>query len=288
MVQYEVTVLTGDRLNSTTLNNVFIKLVGTDGESDRTWLMGLKGATSFVIGAEVQFSFTKNSEFFFTASTGLTELKLKGLDNCKKKWDNIDSINRVLCCKKTDISEYVHEHWKEDAFFNPMLIQLCTALPSNFPVTDDMVFPHGQCSLAGEMKKGNIFLCDYKRLDGEKSKHHQREEALLKPHTRYSPHVNLLARSRLISETGSFTQFVVLGGEGMVTILQMSVSSMTYSSLCMPDDIAERGLEAVLNFYYRDDGLKIWDIIHRAWSVLPPALPPFAPAPSLAGWVLGP
>ncbi|NXC78900.1 LX12B protein, partial [Anhinga anhinga] len=36
-------------------------------------------------------------------------------------------------------------------------------------VTDDMVFPHGQCSLADEMKKGNIFLCDYKRLDGVKA-----------------------------------------------------------------------------------------------------------------------
>ena len=33
-----------------------------------------------------------------------------------------------------------------------MLIRCCTALPSNFPVTDDMVFPHGQSSLEEEMK----------------------------------------------------------------------------------------------------------------------------------------
>ncbi|XP_039879966.1 hydroperoxide isomerase ALOXE3-like isoform X1 [Simochromis diagramma] len=480
MVQYKVTVFTGDHLNSTTLNNVFIKLVGKDGESDRTWLMGLKGATSFVIGAvstfkvscptslgnlvlieldkqslplfpedawfcakvevkspegdiysfpiyrwiadskvhrfrdgkalrvfednhhlgrysrqqeiqqreedyrwdayaekiphsmkaenpfslpyEVQFSFTKTKEFLYTASTGLTELKLKGLDNRKEKWDNIDSINRVFCCKKTEISEYVHEHWKEDAFFgyqflngvNPMLIQLCTALPSNFPVTDDMVFPHGQCSLADEMKKGNIFLCDYKRLDGVKTNtingkkqylmaplvllhkdphdklmpiaiqlkqtpsddnpiflptdseydwliakifvrsadfnEHQLNVHLLRthllaevfavsllrnvpmvhplykllnPHTRYTMQINFLARRLLISDTGNFTQFASSGGEGMFTILQRSVSSLTYSSLCIPDDIAERGVEAVPNFYYRDDGLKVWDIIHR-------------------------
>ena len=38
---------------------------------------------------------------------------------------------------------------------------------------------------------------------------------------------------------------------------------MTYSSLCIPDDIAERGLEDVPNFYYRDDGLRLWDIINR-------------------------
>lgn len=49
----------------------------------------------------------------------------------------------------------------------------------------------------------------------------------------------------------------------MMTILKRSLSSVTYSSLCIPEDIAERGLEAVPNFYYRDDGLKLWDIIHR-------------------------
>lgn len=122
--------------------------------------------------------------------------------------------------------EYVQKHWKEDAFFgyqflngvNPMLIQRCTALPSNFPVTDDMVFLRGQGTLSDEMKvivvtlinsgpwnvrsvniccitcsfntcnahivcmcqiifyshhcckqKGNIYLCDYKRLDGVKA-----------------------------------------------------------------------------------------------------------------------
>ena len=78
-----------------------------------------------------------------------------------------------------------------------MLIRCCTALPSNFPVTDDMIFPRGQSRLEEEMKvivvtstdlsirimfvnashfssslnvqqKGNIFLVDYKLLDGVK------------------------------------------------------------------------------------------------------------------------
>ncbi|XP_030593547.1 arachidonate 12-lipoxygenase, 12R-type-like [Archocentrus centrarchus] len=480
MVVYEVTVFTGNSVNSTTFNNVFIKLVGTDGESNRKWLMSLKGASSFVRGAvssftvscstslgklvlieldkqplplfpndawfcdkvevkspegdtynfpiyrwitdskvyrfkdgkalrvfednhhlgrysrqqelnqreedfrwdvyvegmphsmkaenplslpcEVRFSFTKTTEFLYTASMGLTELKLKGLDNCKKKWDDIDSIRRVFCCKTTAISGYVQDHWKEDAFFgyqflngvNPMLIQRCTALPSNFPVTDDMVFPHGRCSLADEMKKGNIFLCDYKRLDGLNTNtingkkqylmaplvllHKASDDKLmpiaiqlkqtpsddnpiflptdseydwliakifvrsadfnehqlnvhllrthllaevfavsllrnvpmvhplyklLKPYTRYTLQINYLARNLLISETGAFTQFAASGGEGMITALKRSVSSITYSSLCMPDDIAERGLEVVPNFYYRDDGVKAWNIIHR-------------------------
>lgn len=49
----------------------------------------------------------------------------------------------------------------------------------------------------------------------------------------------------------------------MITLLKKSMSSVTYSSLCLPDNIAERGLESVPNFYYRDDGLKLWNIINR-------------------------
>ncbi|XP_059185720.1 arachidonate 12-lipoxygenase, 12R-type-like [Centropristis striata] len=480
MVTYKVTVSTGYLAGATTFNNVFIKLVGTDGESEHKWLMGLKGASSFMKGVvssfyvccpaslgklvlveldkqrlplfpedswfptkvevnspegdtynfpiyrwitdsevhrfregtaltvfednhhlgrysrqqeliqrekdyrwdvyvegiphciktdnpldlpcEVRFSFTKTTEFLYTASTGLAELQLKGLSNCKEKWTDIDSINRVFCCKRTEISEYVQDHWKEDAFFgyqflngvNPILIRRCSALPGNFPVTDNMVFLHGQSSLADEMKKGNIFLCDYKRLDGLKTNtingkkqylmaplvllhktpddklmpiaiqlkqtpaddnpiffpsdseydwlmakifvrsadfnEHQLNVHLLRthllaevfavsllrnlpmvhplyklliPHTRYTLQINHLARLVLISETGVFTQFAASGGEGMMTLLQRSLSSMTYSSLCIPDDIAERGLEDVPNFYYRDDGLKLWDIIYR-------------------------
>nr|XP_020447341.1 arachidonate 12-lipoxygenase, 12R-type-like [Monopterus albus] len=291
MVNYEVTVFAANHATATTLNNVYIKLVGTDGESKRSWLTGFKRAStlrrtvsSFTVSCpasigklvlieldkqslllfpkdswfpakvmvkspeghtynfpiyhwiddrevhcfregtalrvfedkhhctklsreqelkkrqkdycwtvfaegiphcmkaesalslpcEVRFSFTRSSELLYTAATGLVELKLKALVGCKKKWTHIDAISQVFSCKRTDISDYVQQHWKEDAFFgyqflngvNPMLIRRCTALPSNFPVTDDMVFPSGQCNLADELKNGNIFLCDYKLLDG--------------------------------------------------------------------------------------------------------------------------
>ncbi|KAM4604000.1 polyunsaturated fatty acid lipoxygenase ALOX15B-like [Polymixia lowei] len=86
---------------------------------------------------------------------------------------------------------------------------------------------------------------------------------LLVPHTRYTIQINFLARRLLISETGVFTQFAASGGEGMLTSLKTALSSVTYSSLCIPEDIAERGMESLPNFYYRDDGLKLWDIIHR-------------------------
>ncbi|XP_078022370.1 polyunsaturated fatty acid lipoxygenase ALOX15B-like isoform X2 [Epinephelus lanceolatus] len=312
--------------------------------------------------SEVQFSFTKDAEFKLTAAAGLAELYLKGLADSRENWTCIDDIKGVFRSKRTDISDYVQEHWKEDAFFayqflngvNPILIRRCSALPDNFPVTDDMVFPSGHFSLENEMEKGNIFLCDYKRLDGLKANtingkqqylmaplvllhktpddklmsiaiqlkqtpaednpiflptdseydwltakifvrsadfnEHQVNVHLLRTHllaevfavsllrnvprthplykvlaahTRYTLHINFLARDGLISETGVFTKFAASGGEGLVTLLKRSLSSVTYSSLCIPDDIAERGLEDVPNFYYRDDGLKLWDNIHR-------------------------
>ncbi|XP_024859810.1 hydroperoxide isomerase ALOXE3-like [Kryptolebias marmoratus] len=311
---------------------------------------------------EVRFSFTKEIEFDFTAVTDLLQSKLHGLTESQKKWTTIDEIGRVFSCRTTEISEYIREHWMDDELFgyqflngvNPMMIRRCSALPSNFPVTDNMVFLHGQESLADEMSNGNIFLCDYKILDGVKtntingkkqylmaplvllqktpdgklmpiaiqlkqdpaednpifcptdseydwllakifvrsadSNVHQLNFHLLRthllaevfavsllrnlpmvhplyklliPHTRYTLQINFLARKKLISADGVFTQFTASGGEGMITILRSSLSSLTYSSLCMPEDIAERGLEDVPNFYYRDDGLKLWDIIHR-------------------------
>ncbi|XP_019108817.2 hydroperoxide isomerase ALOXE3-like [Larimichthys crocea] len=306
---------------------------------------------------EVRFSFTKDVNFGWNFSTGVTELNLQGYYDNKKNWDDIDDINHVFWSKRTAISDYVQKHWKEDAFFgyqflngvNPMLIRRCTALPENFPITDEMV----QCSLEDEMKKGNIYLCDYKCLDGVELKKidgkmqylmaplvlfhktpdnklmpiaiqlkqtpadnnpiflptdsecdwlmakmfvrsanfHEHEYSvhllrthllaevfavsllrnvpmvhplykLLKLHTRYTLQINVLARLQLISEKGVLPEISACSREGMFTILKKSLSTTTYSSLCIPEDIAERGLKAVPNFYYRDDGLRLWAIIH--------------------------
>uniref|UniRef100_A0AAZ1WVB9 Arachidonate 15-lipoxygenase type B n=1 Tax=Oreochromis aureus TaxID=47969 RepID=A0AAZ1WVB9_OREAU len=295
----------------------------------------------------------------------------KGIPHCLKA-DGLTSLPYDICfsftnyCKKDFVLflEYVcknwksvlfydEKHWKDDAFFgyqflngvNPILIRRCTALPDNFGVTDEMVFSNGQHNLAEEMKKGNIFLCDYKLLDGvqantingkqqflmaplvllqktnddklmpiaiqapnykdnpiflptdseydwllakifvrsanfnlyELNAHLLRTHLLaevfamsvfrnlpmvhplyklLIPHTRYTLNINFLARKLLISKNGFFSQFTASGGEGVFTILKKSLSSLTYSSLCIPDDIAERGLKDVPNFHYRDDGLK--------------------------------
>ncbi|MEQ2253692.1 hypothetical protein ILYODFUR_035000, partial [Ilyodon furcidens] len=85
---------------------------------------------------------------------------------------------------------------------------------------------------------------------------------LLMPHTRYTLMINFLAQKFLISQDGVFTKFASSGGEGMFTILRRALSSITYRSLCLPDDISDRGLKDVPNFFYRDDGLELWNIIY--------------------------
>ncbi|KAK7929152.1 hypothetical protein WMY93_005547 [Mugilogobius chulae] len=86
---------------------------------------------------------------------------------------------------------------------------------------------------------------------------------LLIPHTRYTLQINLMARKLLISPNGSFTLYASSGGKGTTTILKRSMSTMTYTSLCLPDDITDRGVGSVPNYYYRDDGLALWNIIHK-------------------------
>ncbi|XP_036069357.1 polyunsaturated fatty acid (12S)/(13S)-lipoxygenase, epidermal-type-like [Oryzias melastigma] len=71
-----------------------------------------------------------------------------------------------------------------------------------------------------------------------------------------------MARNDLISQDGVFTEFTASGGAGMLTIMEKSLSNLTYKSLCIPDDIEDRGLKDVKNFYYKEDGLKLWNIMH--------------------------
>ncbi|XP_060940446.1 polyunsaturated fatty acid lipoxygenase ALOX15B-like [Limanda limanda] len=331
----------------------------------KNWEEGLphciKNESPLSLPLEVTFSFTKDTEFLLTAVTGDVKKHLKQPKKPLEPWASIHEIEQVFRFKSSKILDHVQEQWKEDEFFayqylngvNPIMIRRCKELPENFPVTDGMVFLHGQGSLTEEIERGNIFLCDYKRLDdvtantiNEKKQYlmaplvllhnrggklmpiaiqlkqtpaddnpiflptcseydwsmakifvrsadfqeHELNVHLLRthllaevfavsllrnvsmvhplykllvPHTRYTLQINILARLALISENGVFTQFAASGGEAMITIMKRSLSAITYKSLCIPDDIEERGVGKIPHYYYRDDGLKLWDIIFK-------------------------
>uniref|UniRef100_A0A673ABJ5 Si:dkey-17e16.9 n=1 Tax=Sphaeramia orbicularis TaxID=375764 RepID=A0A673ABJ5_9TELE len=275
------------------------------------------------------------------------ELGLKGLFGSPKKWESFEDMTKIFWRKKTQISEYVTEHWREDAFYgsqylngvNPGVMVRCSELPPNFPVTDEMVKPFLEegTTLKEEMEKGNIFLSDKKIMDriptrsyegkpipvtpglclfylnpqrnlmpiaiqlyqepSEKNpiflpsdsetdwllakmffknadfNHHQAIYHLMSthflaevyniatmrclpvihpifklliPHFRYIIYTNVKGRNSLFSPTGP-----------------LMASLHAYSNLIVPENITERGLDSIPNFYYRDDGLKLWDIINR-------------------------
>ncbi|KAG2467664.1 ALOX8 lipoxygenase, partial [Polypterus senegalus] len=86
---------------------------------------------------------------------------------------------------------------------------------------------------------------------------------LLMPHLRYTLQINILARKRLLGKGGVFDQAISTGSGGAFILLQKAFTSLTYTALCLPDDIMDRDMETVPNYYYRDDGLRLWGIINR-------------------------
>ncbi|XP_071335429.1 hydroperoxide isomerase ALOXE3-like [Trachinotus anak] len=85
---------------------------------------------------------------------------------------------------------------------------------------------------------------------------------LLFPHLRYTLQINTMARKSIFGPTG-ILRINSLGHDGLTELMRRAFSEMTYSSLCLPENITARGLESIPSFYYRDDGLKLWDIISR-------------------------
>ncbi|XP_016117306.1 arachidonate 5-lipoxygenase-like, partial [Sinocyclocheilus grahami] len=85
---------------------------------------------------------------------------------------------------------------------------------------------------------------------------------LLMPHVRFTIAINAEAREKLIGEDGIFTKVSSINGAGMGKLIQNAMKTLTYKSLCFPEDIKARGMEDVPNYYYRDDGMRIWEAIH--------------------------
>uniref|UniRef100_A0A8C3QKT3 Arachidonate lipoxygenase 3 n=1 Tax=Cyanoderma ruficeps TaxID=181631 RepID=A0A8C3QKT3_9PASS len=83
---------------------------------------------------------------------------------------------------------------------------------------------------------------------------------LLMPHFHFTLHINTLARSVLINPGGLIDK-VRVTYEGLLLVVQRGLEQVTYTSLCLPDDIRHRGMSHVPNYHYRDDGMSLWEAI---------------------------
>ncbi|KAF7706376.1 polyunsaturated fatty acid lipoxygenase ALOX12-like [Silurus meridionalis] len=126
---------------------------------------------------DVRFANEKRCDFERSLQYALLELSLKKLAIWfGRSWKDLDDFKQIFWKLRSPIAEYTMEHWKEDWFFghqfmngpNPRMIQRCRTLPSNFPVSGDMVqaFLSSKTTLDKELKAGNIYLVDHAIMDG--------------------------------------------------------------------------------------------------------------------------
>ncbi|XP_078369935.1 allene oxide synthase-lipoxygenase protein-like [Oculina patagonica] len=92
-------------------------------------------------------------------------------------WNSFDDFQKILNRAYGSVPKIVEDdRWMTDEVFgsmflngcNPNTIQRCDKLPSNFPVTEDMVksFLDRGKTLDEEIQAGHVYIVDYKELEG--------------------------------------------------------------------------------------------------------------------------
>ncbi|XP_028651771.1 polyunsaturated fatty acid 5-lipoxygenase [Erpetoichthys calabaricus] len=87
---------------------------------------------------------------------------------------------------------------------------------------------------------------------------------LILPHVKFTIAINTKAREQLICECGLFDKANATGGGGHVQLVQRAMKNLTFSSLCFPKEIKNRGVDSKEDlpyYYYRDDGMKVWEAV---------------------------
>lgn len=126
---------------------------------------------------DIQFDSEKGVDFILNYTKAMENLYVnRFMHMFQSSWSDFADFEKIFVRISNTISEYVMQHWKEDFMFgyqflngcNPVMIKSCKELPKNFPVTTEMVHLclERDLTLEQEIEEGNIFLVDYKILDG--------------------------------------------------------------------------------------------------------------------------
>ncbi|KAK2827965.1 hypothetical protein Q5P01_018999 [Channa striata] len=86
---------------------------------------------------------------------------------------------------------------------------------------------------------------------------------LLMPHVRTSLQINYRARTELLAANGVFDKSVGCGLQALPFLLSRATQRISYRSLCVPDDVKDRGVDKLPQSYYAQDALRVWDAVHR-------------------------
>uniref|UniRef100_A0A673X7C2 Zgc:152891 n=1 Tax=Salmo trutta TaxID=8032 RepID=A0A673X7C2_SALTR len=86
---------------------------------------------------------------------------------------------------------------------------------------------------------------------------------LLMPHIKTSLQINIQARASLLAANGVFDKAVGCGLEALPVLLSRATERLRYRSLCVPDDLADRGIHTLKHCYYAHDALRVWNALHR-------------------------
>ncbi|XP_047401823.1 polyunsaturated fatty acid lipoxygenase ALOX15B isoform X3 [Sciurus carolinensis] len=79
-------------------------------------------------------------------------------------------------------------------------------------------------------------------------------------HAHLLPEVFTLATLRQLPHCHPLFKSTGLGIGGFSELIQRNMEQLSYSDLCLPEDIRARGVEDIPDYYYRDDGMQIWGV----------------------------
>uniref|UniRef100_A0A8C2XDV6 Uncharacterized protein n=1 Tax=Cyclopterus lumpus TaxID=8103 RepID=A0A8C2XDV6_CYCLU len=86
---------------------------------------------------------------------------------------------------------------------------------------------------------------------------------LLMPHVRTSLQINFQARMTLLAANGVFDKASGSGLEALPVLLSRASDRICYASLCVPEDLMQRGVDKLPQSHYAQDALRVWGALHR-------------------------